>query len=85
MNIEIGSIAMAIVTFLGAFATSILYAAGARSDAKKANEQVIVLRGEVAKLEARHESLDSKIVQELGAIKIALGRIQGRLGVDGEL
>jgi predicted nucleic acid-binding Zn-ribbon protein len=82
MQLELGSIISAAVAILGAFTTSLLYATGARTDAKEAHKRIDYLNEQIIDLRSRHDALDSKIVEKLSAIEKSLARIQGRLSIE---
>jgi len=52
-------------------------AAAAKDMAKEVQKDVDQLR-------IKHESLDSKIVEQLGAVRESLARLEGRLGIKQE-
>lgn len=90
MQIELGALIGGCAAMLTAFATAIIYAAAARSDARRANErctdigtQVNIknedLKDQINLLFKKHESLESKIYERLSEIEKLLYRIQGGL------
>jgi hypothetical protein len=81
VQIELGSLIAGTIAVLGAFATAILYAASARSDARRANERCDELNQQMAEIRGKHDALDNKIVDRLSAIEKSLARIQGRLEI----
>ena len=81
MQIDLGNIIVGGIAVLGALVTCIQYAASAHNKADRALERNDDLSSQLAELRAKHEALDSKIVDKLSKIEQALARIQGRLDI----
>lgn len=52
--------------------------------ASHSKELIIDCQKDIAEMRIKHESLDSKVVEQLSQVRESLARIEGRLGVSQE-
>lgn len=76
MNIEQAGIIIALFTQLIAFIIWLVRLEGRVNYGEKSQAQIMA---EVKALEVKHDSLDSKIVQELAKLRESVARIEGLL------
>lgn len=51
---------------------------------KQNREAISEVQKDVDQLRTKHEMLDSKIVEQLGAVRESLARLEGKLGIKNE-
>ena len=68
-----------LILAVGALTVWLVRLEGKHSSNEKAIERI---QKQADALEIKHEQLDSKLVQQLAAVREALARIEGKLGIE---